>query len=835
MSTRLLKPQTYDGNGLTNIGRTAWLDYGDGSYDTPSFSPQNAERIAGFPSYVRMQPGGKTLPLHFTVKTKDTEGQFRRLGIMFDPAGDLRYLVAADCNGGLRRLLCVAQQLILEDRSPAVITAPMWAPYPYWEDNTASTETSRLAAINNPHSFTKSNVGSAIAYPTMTMIPISERTAAQAYTRTMEISYANRSEYSLTGPASGTWLIELVPGGWDTATLVGTGEIANADGRDIAVFVDGIQVPEEKVNLVAMNTAATKVWIEIADGPANYSPLRDAIVAGSLALFFQTAEHGFSVGDYLVWQNNASFYEEAKVTAVEGNEVVVTRGMRNTTAGAASVGRNIYRSGHHIQLAWGRSGLSSRPTNPNPPLINTSTSTNLKWDWTPSSAPFDPVWADNNRRPGGWRRMLYEGRDDVLELKKNRLSAKTSLISFLNVPTFFDVEPSATRPNYDALEFKACCGVDTTLGAIEYNASIGWPFALQIIGRDIFGLDTLVATRLGHELAAAHFFPVIYTNQQETPLNILQTVILRCRQSIVTTCRPTDTTEVTLVPPTTTNAYLQGFKFDEITRLDAIISRDRHSVAGTSSLSFSIHYPASVGGDFSAQLGVGPRIAGPFSGAGGLGAAFRQSCTHPSPAAAFTTDVPTFAAGDYFLSVGTVAGTGTIKHPASTSSIYPLGDAWQFNGLTYVQVGTLDLWFALLSLTADNQEDALVAERTGEITNLDNITIVFDPNRTPIVDPRPAEDAYYMETNWQRVANNENLTVKYLQRWVDAQNNPITIDVFARTVTDVGKNENIRQTLTVDTEPWLTLEPGSNTIVANSVGGAVGEDVTLSYRNTWQA
>src|SRR3990167_7584041 len=489
MPRRELIPLTYRGIGLTTIGRRAFFEYDSGAFDTPRRGAISVDRIGRFPSHNRVQPEGKTFPLNFVIKVCDSQQQFEAITKILDPELGIQTLRLEDLKQQRYRLQCIPQQAVLEERSDRPLTIPLWAPEPFLEDDELTISADTLDAITNPATFTLRNNGTAEALPVIYLTPRQIKTNTQRYTKTREITYANISEFSLTGPGSNTWLLRIISG-WDTATLVGLGQM-QADGDDIAVFVDDVQVPPERVRLVAMNTASTAVWIEIADAPAQNSTLKTAIAAGTTTFTFRDEEHGFKVGDYLVWLNNAAAYEQARVNSVDGADVTVTRSVRNTTAGAASISATIYRSGHHIQLAWNWSAAPTRPTDPDPPPINLATNSNLLWEWIAA-----PLWPDNNRRPGGWRRILYDGRDDIPELRKNRLQSKVALdISGASI-RFADIEPTAGRPNFDAVEFRACCGIDDVAGAIEYDASMDWPFCLQIIGRDLLGLDTPVLNHL---------------------------------------------------------------------------------------------------------------------------------------------------------------------------------------------------------------------------------------------------------------------------------------------------------------------------------------------------
>ena len=835
MRYRLLKPLTFNGIGLTTSGRRAFFDFEGGAYDSAQYSPVAVDRLGRFPSYVRNQPSGKTLPLKVVIKSPDVQAQFDRIARIFDPANEDNIFRAEDCDGLIKRLTCAPQQIIMENDNAREITVTLFAADPIWLDDTLTTITKTIIAAGNPQTFTPFNIGSAETYPVFRIIPRTLRTAAQGYLRMKEITYCNRSEFALTGPASGTWLIDVTNGGWDTHALVLSGEMAFTDGRDIAVFIDGIKVPDHKVYLDDMDSATTKVWVEIADAPARWAKIRAVLAAGGLVLTFYNDQHGFIAGDYLVWTNNGGGIEKARVSSVDKENVTITRTVHNcAAAGATAIDTTIYKSGHRIQLAWGFTGATLRPTAasiPDWPLINLQSSTNLAWEWVTI-----PYWPDGNRRPGGWRRILYDGREDVPELKKNRLSAKTALtaITFGGNPyaAFYDIEPTAAIPNYDAIEFRACCGIDNAAGAIEYNAILSWPFNLQIIGRDLLGIDSIIFNRLGHEsgagfhLALAH----VYTNQTETPTDVLSTVIFRARNIILTCCRPGDGTLISLSQALTTNNDVQGFHIDDIANIVGLVGRVKDSVAGNGFM-MRIYGGSSSGGPDT--LGA---IVGPFTPLGGIGGSLVIVCFYPNPAATYTTDIPVLIPGDYFISFDESGAVGDIQTPRSSGSIYGLGDHWRYIGGIWTQLPAEDVWFAILSTSGDNQEDTLQANRSGEPLLIGTIKLTFDPARTPIVDPRPDEDAYYLNTTWQRAGTPaDKVDLQYLNRWADAQDVEIEIDTAARTVIDKKYGDSIRQCLLAQDDPWFRFLPGSNTFTVTASIGAEGEEHTVEFRSAWQA
>lgn len=836
MTRRKLNPLTFRGLGLTTNGRTAYLEYDDGGYSSPRHDAIDIERQGNFPSFLRLQPEGKTFPLHIAIKSSAKQIQFNALAKIFDPTLGEGFLILEDlsCFPAQRyRFMCAPEQLIVDQRTDSSLIVPLFAANPILEDIDADSQVDDIDSGVNPVTMTLINDGT---YPsdrlTLSAIADGAKLPAEGYTELIEIVYTNRSEFSLTGPGSGTWMLMVIEG-WDTATKVTAGEMTS-DGRDIAVFVDGVQVPPEKVTLADFDTASTKVWIEISDSPAQFGELKFGIVPGDTTFTFLRADHGFLPGDYLVFVDTTGVnIEQIRVTSVNGSDIVVQRGLRNTTAVTTIASRRVYKSGHHIQLAWNYTDtpepLPARPTNPDPPLINTSTSDNLHWDWTTS-----PMWPDNNRRAGGFRRIVYNGRDDIPELRKNRMSAKTTLRAVGVTASFEDVEPTALQPNFDALEFTACCGIDDTAGDIEYDASLGWPFALQIIGRDLLGYDSIIFNRVGHETPSVHFPPRIYTNQTETPPGILSAVIFRARNMITTSTRPPDSAEESLTPVLTIGEDSQRFVIDEETLLIGIVARMRDAADTADGATVAINEVDTNGAP-------DVQIIGPFSGAGSLGTSFRPVCFFPSPAAAFTTDVPVMAAGEYHLGmVETDVSGQDIRVPRSDASIYSKGEHWDRpTTVTWQRQAAQDLWFAILSLNSDNQEEVLQQERTGEVLTIDDISLTFDPDRTPLLRVPKAtiaaseEAAYYFDTIWEM--NSETIRLRWLQRTADLGANGVLIDVHEHTVIEEKFNDNIRSSVEISGDPWLEAVSGSNILTITALDGAQDERQTVGIRSTWLA
>ncbi len=825
MARRKLTPISFRGIGLNTIGRTSFFDLDEGAYNSPLHSPVSVDKQGDFPSFLRLQPGPKTFPLRIVIKSKAKLEQFRAISRIFDPSLGEGTLILEDnsCSPVQQfRLQVAPQQIVVEERTDSAVVVPLFAANPILEDSVADSVTDTITA-----SFIQLTIRNDGSYPTDRLIfdtvIDSDKLPAEGYTLMEEIAYANRSEFSLTGPGSGTWML-LVREGWDTEAEILAGDM-ESDGRDIAVFVDEVQVPPEKVSIRNIDTVFTKVWIEISDSPAQFADLKESIAGGDLTFNFIRGDHGFRVGDYLVWINDAAATEQARVTSVGDRSVLVERGLRNTTAGASAAATRIFRSGHHIQLAWNYIGvLDPRPTNPDIPLIDLDISNNLGWDWTNA-----PMWPDDDRRPGGFRRILYNGREDVPELRKNRLSAKTTLIPFGATATWQDRDPTAAAPNFDAIEFTACCGIDDVLGAIEYDAAVDWPFAFQIIGRDLLGYDAIVFNRVGHELGGpSHFPPRLYTNQQETPDGILSAVIFRARNMIVTSVRAGDGTAETLEPINTIGQDSQSFHIDAETQIVGMVARIRDTVGG-GGVRVSI---LEVDDDGAPGL----EIIGVTSGAGGFGAGFIEVCFFTGIFSAFTTDLAVLGPGDYHFSIPASDLSGNIQSPKSFGSIYAKGSHYERpTATTWLRLPDEDLWFSILSLTADNQEEVLDQPHSGEFIVLDDVHFTFDPDRTPIVTPAAEENAYYFDTSWAMDA--EGFRLRFLRRTADLGATLITVDLHEQTVVESKFGDNLRAALTNagGSDPWMEAEFGDNTLTIRAEDGAQGERHIVGVRSTWLA
>lgn len=892
-SPKILQLISFNGIGLNVPGvRSAVLNLNEGGHNTPEHSGVSSSRLGRFPKRVREQPNEKTLPLRFTFAGCDHEGQFWALSRIFDPTLGPRILLMRDGHLVYKQVTGVPTGIVNDGSGPQDDTewvVPLLAARGVLETPTETIISNDLVsavAVN----YSPNNIGTYFAQPIIEIEPIVRKNASQAWTKVREVTYSNRAEFPLTGPAADAWLIELTNGGWDTAAvitgtqraqlngaidavvtsipydtgingflpvagaaMIGTEQITwtagggavsgtltgvvrgaggttaashadnaaifnsemMADGRDIAVFIDEVQVPDAQVYINAINSAATRIWVKISDGPAIVGTLRDAVSVGASTFTLTRADHGFAVGDFIVWNDSGSAKQMALIQAIDRNELTVQRTVRATpNANSTAADTKVYRAGRHFQIAHYWTLAPARPTLEDVPLIDLNTSSNLLWEWN-----LGPFWAEANRKPGGFRRILYPGREDVPIFRQNRLAFKTSLTTVAGQAAFLDEEPVATAPNFDALEFASPVGIDNVAGAIEYDAILDYPFVLQIIGRDFLGIEHLIASRFGHESGDSHEPPVTYTNQTETPARPLAAVIFRARNIIVTGRHTGDTDEDVGLGAVNTDS--QDFVLDAATRLDGFVVRLRRPVNVNAEL-FVTDDSADAGAP---GLPILSAYVHTLTGAGPLEVCFHEALGFVA-----------VAAGTYHVIVRQASGTiGDLKWMKASRSLFARGAHWEHDGSVvtypasaYVRNADEDMWFYVLSESADNQED--VVDRTGEAVVLDNIKITFDPDRTMIVDPRPSEDAYYIHTTLTR--GDEEVELRYLKRWAD--NAEIEIDTLEKSLEEKGFGLNIRHVLTSRDDDWLLVPTGPNTIAVQAPEGATQETVRLKYRDTWQ-
>lgn len=908
MVAALLKPLTYAGSALSNEDMQMEFLRGQGVHDNPVPTPVSVERIGTFPAYVRTQPGaGKVFVMSAFPTGINPDAVRETLRQLFDPTKPADTFEVMDANGIVKTCIAVPQGIYYQ--VGGFWNIPLWAPDPTLISKELLTHSvANLTGSAQVFSPAVVNDGDVASIPSLVEFePQVINTAWAGWAKMFELTYAWRSEFPATGAGSGTWLLEVTDGGWNTAVIVdvsaitdtctttisasqvmsrgtpflitigatagwdskgllladpdtgseeqfeyevidgttlgltakalgGTSPIIHTasftvhqsrmmvDGRDIAVFINNIKVPDKKVNINGMNTSSTKIWVEYSEAPAKKGIIQDVGDGTDSETDFvlEEVDHGFLVGDYLV-RDSGGADETVRVSTIDGRNITVVRAVRNSSSSAVAVGDIFYRVGTHFQVAYYWSLAPSRPTNPDPPLLDQLTSTNLQWEWTTA-----PIWADANRRAAAWSRGLYTGRAVIA----SRLSAKIGLDVTGALIRFADVLPTALKPNFDMVEFKSACGIDSSAGAIEYDASIPWNLALEVIGRDLLGFDTLIQRRHGHESGSFHGVPHVYTNRKETPESILSSILFRVHNLVVTGILTTDDVDESLGGPDedSTGVDWQIFTLDEATPLFDLVVRTRRVGSSDKTVQVLIRELNSDGAPDPADTERLIDPTGWFVAAAGLGTSYGELCFFLEP-----TNI-ILSAGSYGIQYYFNAGsTGDIEWSQENVPIYTRGIEYEMGPVfTIGKKPGKNLWCAILSADVDNQPEA--PDETGEVLTMSDILVKFDLTRTPLVLKQADEDAYYLDTKVTRSGSTDEIRIRFLDRWADLDGFVIAINIQDRTVVGSRYSDDLRPTASFGNDDWLLIPAGESVIIADSVHGqSEGEDLSLQFRDTWQS
>ncbi len=272
-----------------------------------------------------------------------------------------------------------------------------------------------------------------------------------------------------------------------------------ADGSDIRVFVNGVEVKRWLGNF---DDANTRIWINLTAPPAVILPLAKTIDADDTEIEF-TREPDLLPDAGPIWiQKEVIYY-----TAVDRANRKITgciRGCWFSTAAGHTAGQwAATRLDFLMVIAMGRYGLGPAPDLIDyRPCLQLKSSHNGQWFYgdnadDPDTAVWDP---DHPNRSGMWQpdyEVDADDHDDAVALLLDESETKAA---------WKDSAQTAGKQQVRRLTLAIPAGIDTNGNAIVYDVQQNRQMRMRIFGRDIHGQEVEIADNWavgGAEIAGA--------------------------------------------------------------------------------------------------------------------------------------------------------------------------------------------------------------------------------------------------------------------------------------------------------------------------------------------
>jgi len=261
-------------------------------------------------------------------------------------------------------------------------------------------------AVWNPTGSPSSKVmtvgGTHPAGPAFTVTPAALRAGGLPYRRFITI-------YNPTERAFPNYPIELTGGGLDTAALVSAGKL-QADGDDLRIVVDGKRAARW---LADMNSAATKVWINLDLSPKVELSLASALGSGALnELDFEATYETRAAlrrlppaGILLI---DSELFTYTAVDVLNCQVSGVTRAAKWTSASSHAAGATARWIEHDIRMLYGNSAAGAPLQGvAEQPIFELVESSNTAWVYENFAQGLDPN-QPLGRRTGSWSPLVID-------------------------------------------------------------------------------------------------------------------------------------------------------------------------------------------------------------------------------------------------------------------------------------------------------------------------------------------------------------------------------------------------------------------------------------------
>ena len=357
----------YNGLGI-NDGTNYLAVMRDRADIVPAASPTYVYRPGAYAAYAGAYLREWTIPIVITIRKADKEAGRKELLQYLDTGDPVKRLLSVK-DGSNVQWDWYAKPISIIQEADDLMTVVMAVDNPWLVRNTEVSASVNIPAGGYSLGLTYT-AGNKTAYPRIRIKPTSQKSVGYAYSR--QIHIYNQSTATLTN-----YPFDIVNDGFDTATLV-TASKMQADGDDLRVFVDGVEVDRW---LQSMNNATTQVWVNLNLSPKCEATLGVAIAdSGAVAtITASTSITAFpSSGDLLIDDERFTYTGKNDTTRVFSG---CTRAVKGTTAAAHTTTDTIRWIEHEIVIKYGDA------TTPAPAVDNARqpmfklTSTNTVWDY----------------------------------------------------------------------------------------------------------------------------------------------------------------------------------------------------------------------------------------------------------------------------------------------------------------------------------------------------------------------------------------------------------------------------------------------------------------------
>lgn len=405
---------SWDGNNI-NDGSNYRAGFRPGrAWGLPGVRPRQVRRTGGWPVISGVERPGRTLVMLVTIlDTANLRTRRDELLRWFDPEDEeSKQLIIEDADGSDDRYVYA----ICEEFQPLVIRGVASSTTfvvvlsidgdVRWRSTSETSDSWSITATGDTHTIT--NGGTDDAYPTFEITPTSTKTGGYAYREFWSVTWRSDN-------AGLRYPIRLGP--IDTAALVTAGKM-QADGDDLRVFVDGVEVDRW---LVDINTASTYVWINADFQPQQSGSLKTAIASSGTISSIEFDDDddisGFPAAG-LVRIDDELFAYTNKSDA-DRELTGVTRAAKGTSAAAHTAGDTISWIQREIQVVYGNPSVSAPDVDDDyKPMFSLANSSNIQWHYT-------QFGDGNGKRAARWRRwgnITVDGRGGVYTATQRTLA-----------------------------------------------------------------------------------------------------------------------------------------------------------------------------------------------------------------------------------------------------------------------------------------------------------------------------------------------------------------------------------------------------------------------------